>query len=349
MPASRTALGTGIPCVESPDRTAIPSGFVLKLADQLPPAHIRTALCQRVILQHIFAGQRLEADHLVLADDARRQLVLEIAASVGNAGVYLRALATGLLSILRLLLFPGVATLPRGEALFIPGKEPLIARLFPRRKPHHVMQAQVSSNRLGRHRQGRDVLFDQEADKVTPGGILGHGDGGRPGIFGQRTAPVDRQRRAHLGKQHLLAIPLKRRRRVLRRLATMLLLGGRLLGAALKEVLEGFIQMAQRLLGRHTGPFTQPGRGFLLLERRQGCRGIPVEDVLPTLPVRVRPETPRPVIHKTRTAKRTSKIFGLLVGRVTAVLIGAFVSHTHLFSFNQAKPQRGPGGFLPFP
>ena len=99
---------------QSPPRCARTSGFVLQLAEQFAPAHIRDAFRQMVILQQVLDCQRLDTDRLVLADESGRQLVLEIPAAVGDAGVEPGHLAARLLPVLRPLLFFGVASLQAG-------------------------------------------------------------------------------------------------------------------------------------------------------------------------------------------------------------------------------------------
>jgi hypothetical protein len=113
-----------------------------------------------------------------------------------------------------------------GKALLIFGEEVFIARFLACRKRHHVMQAQVHTNGLGRNGQGVDVFFDQEGDKIAARGIPGDGNSGRFGMLGQGAAPANRQRLLHAGQRQFLAIPSERRRGVLGCLTTMLLLPG---------------------------------------------------------------------------------------------------------------------------
>src|SRR5262245_31704068 len=100
MPTDRTPLGTGVPAVDRDHGPPIPARLVLQLAQQFPPAHIRNGFGQAVILQHALDGQRLDTDHLVLADESGRELVLEITPPVGDTRVEPGDLATGFLTIL---------------------------------------------------------------------------------------------------------------------------------------------------------------------------------------------------------------------------------------------------------
>ena len=85
MAADRTAFRTGIPLVDGHHRSPIPGSFVLQLAYQFAPADIRDRFRQAVILQPVFDTQRLNTDHLVLVNQASRQFVQQITASISNA------------------------------------------------------------------------------------------------------------------------------------------------------------------------------------------------------------------------------------------------------------------------
>src|SRR5262245_31227789 len=86
-PAATTALGTGIPAVNFDERAPIPLRFVLQLSHQLTPARVADALCQPGITDQVLDGQRLDTDHLVLADQPRRQLMQSVKSLVSNPGI----------------------------------------------------------------------------------------------------------------------------------------------------------------------------------------------------------------------------------------------------------------------
>ena len=130
---------------------------------------------------------------------------------------------------------------------------------------------------------------------------------------------------------------VKAKARVLRRLATMLLLEGGIPAPALKEVPERFVQVTQGLLGRDTGHFIQPAIRSLALQPCQGRRRVAVEDVLPPLPIGIASEPQRPVEHETRRAKGPGKRVALARCGVASIQVGAFLFHTYVFFFNQAK------------
>src|SRR5690242_10462342 len=127
MPARMTPLTAGIPTINFDQSTPVPRSFVFQLADELPPADIVNGLRQRGVFRHRLHAQTLDADRLVLTNDAGREFVGEIAATVGNAGVNTRYLSAGLITILRAELFLAQAPLGFSQPLFIRLKEAWVA------------------------------------------------------------------------------------------------------------------------------------------------------------------------------------------------------------------------------
>jgi hypothetical protein len=85
--AGMAPLRTGVPAINPDQRAPIPVRFVLQLPDQLAPPHVADTRRQRGMTDDVLDGQRLYTDHLVLANQARRQLVQAIKALVGNPGM----------------------------------------------------------------------------------------------------------------------------------------------------------------------------------------------------------------------------------------------------------------------
>src|SRR5262249_6225096 len=100
MPAGRAPFGAGVPSIYGDHSTSVPTSFVLKLSDELPPAHIADSVGQRAIVYQMLHGQRLDTAHLVLADQACRQRVEAVSPLVGLRGVGTRHLQACLLAVL---------------------------------------------------------------------------------------------------------------------------------------------------------------------------------------------------------------------------------------------------------
>ena len=207
MAANRTALGTGVPAIDRDERPPVPAGLVLQLAEQLPPADIGDGLRQAVILQQVFNAERLDTDHLVLADESSRQLVLKITTAISDAGMDTRDLSSGFLLVLTALLFLRVATLGTRQPLLLLLEEVLIARFLPCRERHNILQPQINPNGVGRDGQGGDVLGHQEGDEIPPGGITADRDGAGFGVPGQGAAPDNGQGLLQVHQPQGAAIP----------------------------------------------------------------------------------------------------------------------------------------------
>src|SRR6266446_9978137 len=111
MSTVKAPFGGWIPLVNLDQGPAIPGGFVFQLADQFAPAHVADGLGQAVILDHVLDGQTLDADHLVLVNDACRELVLIILASISNLGVDASNFETSFVPVLGAFLLLGQPTL----------------------------------------------------------------------------------------------------------------------------------------------------------------------------------------------------------------------------------------------
>src|SRR5215813_78632 len=111
MPADVAPLAAGIPTVHLDECAPVPVGFVFQLADELPPANFVNGLGQRRMLHHRLHAQALDADRLVLTNEAGRELVGKITASVGTLRVDLSHLASSLVAVLGAKLLPGESPL----------------------------------------------------------------------------------------------------------------------------------------------------------------------------------------------------------------------------------------------
>ena len=139
----------------------------------------------------------------------------------------------------------GQATLGTRQLLFILVEELGIANSLTRREDHHGLQAQVQPHLLVHIRQGLDVLFHQDGDKVAVGRVFGDGHCTGLTAWWQGAAPVDIEGRLHLGKREVLAIPLESRCSIGCGLLSLLFLEGGILGASCKEIAKGAIQMTK--------------------------------------------------------------------------------------------------------
>src|SRR5690242_12955574 len=162
MPTTGAALTARIPLVDSDERAAIPGSLVGELAHELTPADIMDGFRQGGMLDHRLHVQALDANRLVLTNDAGREFVREITATVSNASVNARNRATRLVTVLGAALFLGEAALGLCQALLILLEEARVALPFSGMKDDSVPQPQVQPHLRGDRWQWRDVFLHQK-------------------------------------------------------------------------------------------------------------------------------------------------------------------------------------------
>src|SRR6266852_1698107 len=325
MSTVKAALGGGIPLVDLDEVPSVPCCLVFQLPDKLTLSHIRDGFRKAMVLDHVFDCQTLHAYCLVLTNNASRELVLVVTASITDTCMDTSNLATGMVFILGAFLLPGMSPLSLGQLLFILGKELGIANGLTSGKDHHRLETQVKPNFLLHRRQVGDLLFYQQRNEIAVCGVLAYRHRRRLAPIRQRTRPVDIKRHIHPGKGQLLAIPLESRSRIFGCLRSLFFLECRILSQSLKEVPECLVQMSQGLLGRDTGDFIEPGK-FLFQCGKTG-RGFVIPDTLVLLIVSIRTQAQGPIIDETSTAKGLSKAVFLLIRWVKSVLVGSFLFH----------------------
>ena len=178
MPARMTPLATGIPPVNLDQGAPVPGGFVLQLANELAPADIVNGFRQCRMLDHRLHMQALHANRLVLTDDAGREFVQEIAATISNAGVNTGDFPARFVAVLGATLLLGQTPLRLSQLLLILSKEAGVAHLLARIQTTTSCKPDQCPTCLASGWQRRNRLFQQDADEVASGGIPADGDGG---------------------------------------------------------------------------------------------------------------------------------------------------------------------------
>jgi hypothetical protein len=319
MLAIATGLRGRVEPINLDQGSPVPFGFIFQLSDKLTPSDVTDSFCKAVVLDHVLDGQTLDAYHLVFVDDAGRELVLVVPSAVIDPSVDFGNFQTSFVSVLRSLFLLGMPSLCFGKLLLILGKIAGIAYTLTSRESHHGLYAKIETDHVGGHWQWLDIVFYQDGNEVAVGTILRDRDRTGLAAFGQRPMPVNIQRRIYLGKCEVLPIPLERIGGIGSRLLVLLFLESRILGAALKKVLEGPVQMPQRLLNRHRGDFTQP-RVLLLEIRQHGCKVV-IGELLTTLFVSRLASLEPPIVDETDTSKRLSQVDPVPIGRIEAILV----------------------------
>src|SRR5690606_14060101 len=98
--AKRACFGASEPAIALRQSSTMPLRFVLELVHKLGPAKIADCARQLPISHHSFHVERLDVDHLVFADQPRRELVEPIVSYMPNAAISPRHLQTPLRTVL---------------------------------------------------------------------------------------------------------------------------------------------------------------------------------------------------------------------------------------------------------
>lgn len=146
MSTVKAAFGGGIPLVNLDQGPSIPGGFVFQLGHKLRPAHVTDRFGKGRVLDHVLHLQTLHTDRLVFTDQASREFVREITATISDASMKTSHFLASLLSILGPLFLPGMSPLSFCQLLLILVEEVRVAYHFSIREHHEGLQAQVSTN-----------------------------------------------------------------------------------------------------------------------------------------------------------------------------------------------------------
>src|SRR5712691_3460200 len=319
MLACMTGLRRWVPLIDFDHGSSVPLALVFQLTDKLTPSDIVNSFSKLVILDHVLDCQALHAHHLVFVNKACTELMLVVSSAVSNASMNLGDFETCLLPVLRAFLFLGMPPLRFCQSFLIFGKEVGVAHTLSGRECDHGCNAKVQTDHLIHNGKRLDVLLYQNGDKVAVGTILRNRDRSGFGVFGQRSMPVDIQRFIHLGKHEGLPMPFEGVGGIGSRLIMLLFLEGWVVGAALKEIDKGMIQMPQGLLKGDRRDLCKPG--IVFLEVRQQSSKIMVGEALCMLNIGRLTGRESPIVDKADTPKRLSKADPLLIGREEPVLV----------------------------
>ncbi len=344
MSAVKAAFTGWIPLVNFDEGASIPLCFILKLRHKLAPSHFRDGFAQAAVLHHVLDCQRLHTYDLVLAYEAGRELMQEVTASIPDASVNACNLDACLVSVLGTLFLLRVAALSLCQLLFILVEELRIADKFARRQGHKRPKAKVSTDRFVTCGQVLNVLFDQDADKVSVSTVFGDGDRRGDSAIGKRAGPANIEGFAHLGKGDVSIMPRESCANISSTLLIPFLVESRIGGSALKEVEERSIQMSQSLLQWDRSHIREPVVLILLFQVREHGRKVFVVQTNAVLVVRIGTLAQRPIVHKAATAKLTSQNVFLFLSGIYSVLESSFLlTHSLHCSMYGVESQEGTG------
>src|SRR6266566_339267 len=122
MFADKARFRGGVPLIDFHQRAPVPTGFVVQLAHELPPADVADGFGKVRVLDHVLHRQTLHAYDLVFVNDARREVVLVVPPAISDTGVNAGDLGPRFAPVLRAFFLPGEPPLRSRQSLLVPGK-----------------------------------------------------------------------------------------------------------------------------------------------------------------------------------------------------------------------------------
>ncbi len=147
MSTIETAFTGWVPPVNLDQGSTIPFCFVFQLGHKLRPSDIADRFGRLLILDHVFDCQRLNTDRLVFTDQACREFVQEITASISDTGMDTCYFLAGFVSVLRAFFLFRVSSLSFCQFLLIFGEEFGIAHNFTSRRGRQRISTQDQHQR----------------------------------------------------------------------------------------------------------------------------------------------------------------------------------------------------------
>ena len=261
--AVATGLAAGKPAVYHDHLPPVPRGFVLDLPPKLAHAHVGNRAGQAVVLAHASHVQVFQSDDIGLADHGGRGLVQEIRAAGGDTGVNPGDFQPLLAAAIAAFLHSGQApllALQMAQPAFQMARVAGLHGLFTIPTDHHVLDAQIQTDRFPGQWGWLNRDFTGKADEVAPVRRLGNGRHFR-GAGGNLRPPY--LNRAQLGQfeefaRLIIVGNLALIQRVAHRLPVVATLELRIAPALLEEVFERLILIHQALRQTAGGAISQP-------------------------------------------------------------------------------------------
>jgi hypothetical protein len=307
----------------------IPSSLVLKLPEDFTKRRIAEMFGEFVILEHPGDIQSFDIDGLVLADRRSREFMNVVGANISNSGVLFRYFDSLLVAIVR------AFDLARKLALFEAKSLCGLVQWSGIVKSHSIaasrqsFDSHINADIGGRLRQWLNLGFDQNTNEIPLGFVFADRCADELRIIGQRTRPADLKRLILPGKRDPTVSVGESIRLIAHRLFVLAAFEARICGPFLEEVVKRGIKVSERLLQNDAAHFIQKGFLRLLLPLRQGFGCLSVAQGLLRFLVGFRAQLKSQIPNKTRTAKGSSKLVLLGIGRKEPVFIGFLNNHAH--------------------
>ena len=312
MPATTAQLRGWKESINLEVGSAVPSGLVLKLSKYFSKRRISDLFRKAVVLHHPGNVQSFNKDRLVLAYDLGGEFLNRISPGIPHRGVKLGELQFYLASIVAPFNLARKTALKLLQSFLSTDKWLGVFKFLSLTGRGESLDSNVNADFGLDLFKGLDCSLNKNADEVTRGGVSADRDAQKFSVLRQGTRPGDIQRLVLFGKSDLVFFAGESVSRVADRLSGFAALKARIPRPFRKEIREGSIEIAERLLKDDAAHFAQEAQPPLSFQVSQqaGCRVI-VKGLFVLLPsCGSRLESPVPdVASATETSRQLRDLF----------------------------------------
>jgi hypothetical protein len=345
MATPRTQLRRRKEPIQRKIGSAVPECLVFQFSEYLSERRINDVFGKIVIPHHSGHVQSFDKDRLVLADDPGRELLKRVAPCVADSGVKSGYFELGFLTIITAFDFARQSALKSLQSLFSSDQWTGIFYLLAFTGRGERLDADINADFSFSFLQGLDVGLDQNAHKIAPGCIATDRQAEHLGIVRQWTTPRDIQWLRLLGQRDLAVSKSKSIGRIASRLVGAPGFESWIFSPLLKEVCEGRIEIAERLLKRYRTDFGKKSSIRILFPfSKLGCGFVIADKFLFLLPGHAS-QFQCLIVNISRAAEGASQLRGLFVSGEESVFESLFDYHERILYSTRPycnRVNRGP-------
>lgn len=283
---------------------------------------IRDGLGKLVVSDHTTNVQVLHVNHVEATNKVSSNFVDMVSTTVRYLLLNLRYCPTLLLKAHATLLLSGKITLSLSQLRSVLGSVLGIRNSLSIAQRSKTVNTEVNTNGFASLLQRLDFFVKYESHEVVTDTRLGYRHGGW--TTREFSTPTNiKLTELGNGERFVLLAVLKCRGGVLSRLATMLLLEGRILRPTIKKVVVCFLKMAQDLLSRYARDIIQPCVRLFFLQGGEFGTGLIVVH-LDAIVVLVRAIAQHVIVDVPASAERSRKLPFLVRCRIKSKSISQF-------------------------
>ena len=327
VPTNRTHFAGWEESIDRFQKFSVPVTFVRDHLTKHPHSYISNCPGKTMIGCHAADIQIFNANLIEVPHQVGSEFMQSVGSTVGDMLVQLRNFDS-------LSLPPSTAFLaPRKNALQscqlgeITAEMPWVCDAFSVGQSCETIDTKIDPNSLPGFRQFLDCFVEAEGDKVMPGRFLGYRN--RSGHTFEVSAPMDIEAtEAGKDKVFIVCVPFESADRVFRGLPVSFLFERRIASSFGPEIEESSLKMAETLLNRDTGCFSQPFCFHLFFQNSELGGSVVITDSFLLSSPGLGTDVQCPVVYVTAAAEDFGEFQSLGIGGIESESISCL--HTNI-------------------